>query len=130
MDDTPHWKASVMTPSFFSAQLRAVRLSFVLASLSACAPATRAALIPQLDIGARSLRSGGSTASNASLRSSRRWDVTLFARLVWRSRRSDELIPTRRSLVPEAWDAVCADPQCDFRDPAESDLTPWLSAEP
>lgn len=117
-----------MTFAFLSS-LRCAPGALILVLASACAPATRAAFIPQLDIGLRSVRNHGVSWSTA-LRSAQRWDFTLFARFAWRSRRAVELIPTPRSLLPEAWDAVCADPQCDFRDPEESELAPWLGAEP
>jgi hypothetical protein len=119
-----------MTSEFPASLLRASCASVLLLCSSACAPATRAAFVPQLDLGLRSVRSTGRSALDAALRSSRRWDVTLFARLAWRSRRAVELIPTARSLSPDAWDASCTDPQCDFRDPDDSEIAPWLGAEP
>lgn len=86
-------------------------------SFGACSPATQAALIPQLDVGLRSVRSTDGYASLPTARDKQRWDLTVFARLAWTSRRSAALIPSRQELSPDAWIDPCPDQECFWDNP-------------
>jgi len=86
-------------------------------SLGACSPATQAALIPQLHVGLRSVRSTDGDASLPTAREKQRWDLTVFARLAWTSRRSAALIPSRQELSPDAWIDPCPDQECFWDNP-------------
>ncbi len=83
----------------------------------ACSPATQAALIPQLDLGLRSVRSTAGHASLPAQRAKQRWDLTVFARLAWTSRSSATLIPSRQELSPDAWIDACPDQDCFWDNP-------------
>ncbi len=91
--------------------------------LAGCSAATQAAFVPQLDLGLRSSRSLGARNDRAGARHlNQRWDLTVFARLAWSSRRSANLIPSRVELSPDTWIDPYADQACIW-DNADQEAT-------
>ena len=98
-------------------------LTFVGCLLVGCSVATQAAFVPQLDLGLRSSRSQDAHQAAPSTRDSQRWDLTVFARLAWTSRRSAALIPSRNDLSPDAWIDPCPDQDCFWDSPDDDSST-------
>lgn len=103
--------------------------SFTALTLLGCSAATQAAFVPQLDVGMRSSRAQTAALALSEARGKQRWDLTVFARLAWTSRRSAALIPSRTELSPDAWIAPCPDRDC-FWDHPEDEASPSAEQQP